>query len=124
MASNAVAAQSASVARGGSAAMTTFDDLPTAIQDRIHMDVALMIMVEEEQKAYVLRCCALRRQPFIEGWLNTADFSERAVTAGERAAYQLSNTHPFLSAEARHNTRYNQFKDLRARAAAQAVKTQ
>ena len=113
----------ASVARGGSVAMTTFDDLPTAIQDRIHMDVALMIMVEEEQKAYILRCCALRRQPFIEGWLNTADFSERAVTAGERAAYQLSNTHPFLSAEARHNTKYNQFKDL-ARAAAQAVKTQ
>ena len=123
MASNAAAAQSASVARGGSAAMTTFDDLPTAIQDRIHMDVALMIMVEEEQKAYILRCCTLRRQPFIEGWLNAADFSERAVTAGERAAYQLSNTHPFLSAEARHNTKYNQLKDL-ARAAAQAVKTQ
>ena len=124
MASNAAAAQSASVARGGSAAMTTFDDLPTAIQDRIHMDVALMIMVEEEQKAYILRCCTLRRQPFIEGWLNTADFSERAVTAGERAAYQLSNTHPFLSAEARHNTKYSQFKELRARAAAQTVKTQ
>jgi len=123
MASNAAAAQSASVARGGSVAMTTFDDLPTAIQDRIHTDVALMIMVEEEQKAYILRCCTLRRQPFIEGWLNTADFSERAVTAGERAAYQLSNTHPFLSAEARHNTKYNQLKDL-ARAAAQAVKTQ
>ena len=104
--------------------MTTFEDLPTAIQDRIHTDVALMILVEEEQKADILRCCALRRQPFIEGWLNTADFSERAVTAGERAAYQLSNTHPFLSAESRHNTRYNQFKDLRARAAAQAVKTQ
>ena len=104
--------------------MTTFEDLPTAIQDRIHTDVALMIMSEMEQKAYILRCYTLRRQPFIEGWLNTADFSERAVTAGERAAYQLSNTHPFLSAESRQNRRYNQFKDLRARAAAQAVKTQ
>ena len=103
--------------------MTTFEDLPNAIQDRINTDVALMILSEEEQKAYVLRCCALRRQPFIEGWLNTADFAERAVSAGERAAYQLSNTHPFLSAEARHNTKYNQLKDL-ARAAAQAVKTQ
>ena len=104
-------------------AMTTIDDLPASIQDRIRMDVAMMILSEEEHKAYILRCCALRRQPFIEGWLNTADFSERAVTAGERAAYQLSNTHPFLSAEARHNTKYNQLKDL-ARAAAQAVKTQ
>jgi len=114
----------ASIAAAARSAMTTFDDLPTAIQDRIHTDVALMIMVEEEQKAYILRCCTLRRQPFIEGWLNTADFSERAVTAGERAAYQLSNTHPFLSAESRHNTKYNQFKELRARAVAQAVKTQ
>ena len=103
--------------------MTTFEDLPNAIQDRINTDVALMILSEEEQKAYVLRCCALRRQPFIEGWLDPVDFCERAVTAGERAVYQLSNAHPFLSAEARHNTRYNQLKDL-ARAAAQAVKTQ
>jgi len=119
MASSAAAAQRA---------MTTIDDLPAAIQDRIRMDVALMILVEEEQKAYILRCCALRRQPFIEGWLNPVDFYERAVTAGERAAYQLSNAHPFLSAEARHNTKYGQLKDLRARssfaAARSAVKTQ
>ena len=103
--------------------MATITDLPFSIQDRIRMEAALMIMAEEERNAYILRCCALRRQPFIEGWLNTADFAERAVSAGERAAYQLSNTHPFLSAEARHNTKYNQLKDL-ARAAAQAVKTQ
>ena len=119
MASNAAAVHGNGVA----AAMTTIDDLPAAIQDRIRMDVALMILVEEEQRAYILRCCVQRRQPFIEGWLKPVDFYERPVTAGERAAYQLSNTHPFLSAESRHNRRYNQFKDL-ARAAAQAVKTQ
>ena len=96
-------------------AMTTIDDLPATIQDRIRTDVALMILVEEEQRAYILRCCVLRRQPFIEGWLDPVDFYERAVTAGERATYHLSNAHPFLSAEARHNTKYDQLKDLRAR---------
>ena len=119
MASNAAAAQSASVARGGSVAMTTFDDLPTAIQDRIHMDVALMIMVEEEQKAYILRCCTLRRQPFIDGWLDPADFYERPVTAEERKAYQahyaMGEIHPFHSTEARRNAKYEQLKELEAR---------
>ena len=110
-------------------AMATINDLPASIQDRICMDAAMMIMAEEEHKAYILRCCALRRQPFIEGWLNPADFYERPVTAGEREAYQTRGAvHPFLSAEARHNTKYGQLKDLRARssfvAARSAVKTQ
>ena len=96
-------------------AMATINDLPASIQDRIYMDVAMMILTEEEHKAYVLRCCALRRQPFIEGWLDPVDFYERPVTAGERAAYQSSNAHPFLSAEARHNTKYGQLKDLEAK---------
>ena len=123
MASGAAAAQlpSAQLRRAAAArrAMTTIDDLPAAIQDRIRMDVAMMILVEDEQKAYILRCCALRRQPFIEGWLDPVDFYERPVTAGERAAYQSSTAHPFPSAEARHNTKYGQLKDLGARIKAQ-----
>ena len=68
--------------------MATINDLPTSIQDRICMNAAMMIMVEDEHKAYVLRCIALRRQPFIEGWSDPADFYERPVTAEERKAYQ------------------------------------
>ena len=95
--------------------MATINDLPTSIQDRIYMDAAMMILSEEEHKAYILRCCALRRQPFIEGWLDPADFYERPVRAGERAAYQPGKVHPFLAAEARHNVKHGQLKDLEAR---------
>ena len=68
--------------------MATINDLPASIQDRIHIDAALMILSEEERKAYILRCCALRRQPFIQGLLDPADFYERPVSEGEREAYQ------------------------------------
>ena len=56
--------------------MTTITDLPFFIQDRIRMEADLMIMAEEERKAYILRCCALRRQPFVEGRLDPIDFYE------------------------------------------------
>ena len=80
------------------------------------MEAALMILSEEERKAYILRCCALRRQPFIEGLLDPADFYERPVSEGERAAYQAPGAvHPFLAAAARHNAKYEQFKELETR---------
>ena len=72
----------ASIAAAARSAMTTFDDLPTAIQDRIRMDVALMILVEEEQKAYILRCCALRRQPFIEAGSTPLIFTSEPLRQG------------------------------------------
>ena len=62
--------------------MTSLTDLLASIQDHICTDVAMMIMAEEEHKAYVLRCIVLRRQPFIEGWLDPVDFYERPVTEG------------------------------------------
>jgi len=99
--------------------MTSITDLPAPLQDRICMDAAMMIMVEDEHKAYVLRCIALRRQPFIEGWSDPADFYERPVTAEERKAYQahyaMGEIHPFHSTEARHNAKYEQLKELEAR---------
>ena len=94
-------------------------DLPAPLQDRIRMDAAMMIMVEDEHKAYVLRCIALRRQPFIEGWSDPADSYERPVTAEERKAYQAhyatGEIHPFHSTAARHNAKYGQLKDLEAK---------
>ena len=99
--------------------MATITDLPASIQDRICMDAAMMIMAEDEYKAYVLRCITLRRQPFIEGWSDPADFYERPVTAGERKAYQAhyatGEIHPFHFTEARHNAKYEQLKELEAR---------
>ena len=99
--------------------MATITDLPAPLRDRIRMDAAMMIMVEDEHKAYILRCIALRQQPFIEGWSDPADFYERPVTAGERKAYQAQyatgEIHPFHFTEARHDAKYEQLKELEAR---------
>ena len=48
--------------------MTTIRDLLAPLQDRIRMDAAMLNLREDERKAYILRCVAMRRQPFVEGW--------------------------------------------------------
>ena len=94
--------------------MTAITDLPLFIQDRIRTEAALMIIAEEERKAYILRCGALRRQPFVEGLLGPVDFYERPVSEAERAAHDRG-IHPFVAAAARHNVKYDQFRELETR---------
>ena len=99
--------------------MATIQDLPFPLQDRIHMEAAMLILREDERKAYILRCVALRRQPFIEGWSDPVYSHERPVTGEERQAYQahyeMGEPHPLHSTEVRYNAKYQQYKQLEAR---------
>ena len=90
--------------------MTTIQDLPAPLQDRIRMDVAMLILQEDEDKAYILRCVALRRQPFVEGWADPFYSNERPVSGEERQAYhahyEMGESHPLHATEVHYNETY------------------
>ena len=99
--------------------MATIQDLPAPLQDRIRMDAAMLSRREDEHKAYILRCVALRRQPFVEGWADPVYSNERPVTGEERQAYhahyEMGESHPLHATEVRYNAKYQQYKQLEAK---------
>ena len=83
------------------------------------MDVAMLILREDEHKAYILRCVALRRQPFVEGWADPFYSHEHPVTGEERQAYhahyELGEPQQLHATEVRCNAKGEQYKQLEAR---------
>ena len=89
------------------------------------MDAAMLILREDEHKAYILRCVALCRQPFVEGWADLVYSNERPVSGEERQAYhahyEMGELHPLHATEVRYNAKYQQYKQLQASIKATAV---
>ena len=86
--------------------MATFQDLPVPLQDRINMEAARLIMLEDEHKAYLARCAALRRQPFVYCIERPSAFGHSHFELGEP---------PIHPTEVRHKAKYQQRKQLEAR---------
>ena len=83
------------------------------------MDVAMLILRGDEHNAYILRCVALRRQPFVERWADPVYSHERPVTGEERQAYharyEMGEPYPLHATEVRYNEKYQQYKQLDCR---------
>ena len=86
--------------------MTTIQDLPVPLHDRIRAAAALLIMLEDEHKAYIARCAALRRQPFVYCIERPSEFGHAQFELGEP---------PIHPTEVRLKAKYQQRKQLEAR---------
>ena len=104
--------------------MTTIKDLSAPLQDRIRMDVALLILREDERKANILRCATLRRKLFVEGWADPFEYRQYPVTGEGRRSYhahcELGEHHP-LAAEVRCRAKYQRCNRMEAKIKALAV---